>query len=101
MTGLGRALNVLSYINGGAGSDLRTFTLTCEEEKFTLPVTPWEYNVSSGQMNKVVSITQVGEALIFSNPKLRTLKFSCFFPSKKILFFFSGLSPKKGSLPIL
>lgn len=81
MTGIGRALNVLSYINGGTGSDLRTFTLTCEEEKLTLPVTPWEYSVSSGQMNKVVSITQVGEALIFSNPKLRTLKFSCFFPS--------------------
>lgn len=81
MTGIGRALNVLSYLEGGAGSSRRTFTLTCEGEKFTLPVTPWQYNVSSGQMNKVVSITQVGEALIFSNPKLRTLKFGCFFPS--------------------
>ena len=81
MTGIGRALNVLSYINGGTGSSYRTFTLTCEDEKFTLPVTPWEYTVTSGQMNKVVSITQVGEALVFSNPKLRTLRFSCFFPS--------------------
>lgn len=81
MTGIGRALNVLSYINGGTGSSYRTFTLTCEDEKFTLPVTPWEYTVTSGQMNKVVSITQVGEALVFSNPKLRTLHFSCFFPS--------------------
>lgn len=81
MTGIGRALNVLSYINGGAGSSYRTFTLTCEDEKFTLPVTPWEYTVTSGQMNKVISITQVGEALVFSNPKLRTLRFSCFFPS--------------------
>ncbi len=81
MTGIGRALNVLSYINGGTGSSYRTFTLTCEDEKFTLPVTPWEYTVTSGQMNKVVSITQVGEALVFSNPKLRTLRFNCFFPS--------------------
>lgn len=81
MTGIGRALNVLSYINGGTGSSYRTFTLTCENEKFTLPVTPWEYTVTSGQMNKVISITQVGEALVFSNPKLRTLRFSCFFPS--------------------
>ncbi len=81
MTGIGRALNVLSYINGGTGSSYRTFTLTCEDEKFTLPVTPWEYTVTSGQMNKVISITQVGEALVFSNPKLRTLRFSCFFPS--------------------
>ena len=81
MTGIGRALNVLSYINGGTGSSYRTFTLTCEDEKFTLPVTPWEYTVTSGQMNKVVSITQVGEALVFSNPKLRTLRVSCFFPS--------------------
>lgn len=81
MTGIGRALNILSYINGGSGSSHRTFTLSCDGEKFTLPVTPWEYSVSSGQMNKVVSITQVGEALIFSNPKLRNLKFSCFFPA--------------------
>lgn len=81
MTGIGRALNVLSYITGGAGSSYRTFTLTCESEKLTLPVTPWEYTVTSGQMNKTISITQVGEALVFSNPKLRTLRFSCFFPS--------------------
>ncbi len=81
MTGIGRALNILSYINGGSGSSYRTFTMTCEGESFTLPVTPWEYTVTSGQMNKTISITQVGEALIFSNPRLRTLRFSCFFPS--------------------
>lgn len=80
ITGIGRALNILSYAMGGTGSSLRTVTLTCEGEKFTLPVTPWEYSVSSGQLNKVVGITQVGEALIFSNPKLRTLRMSCFFP---------------------
>lgn len=82
-TGIGRALSLLSYLEGGSGSSRRTFTLSSEDEKFTLPVTPWEYSVSSGQMNKTVSITQVGEALVFSNPKLRTLRFGCFFPSLK------------------
>ena len=72
--------NVLaSYLLGGNG-EYRTFKLSCEGEEMTLPVTPWKYSVTTAQNNKVVDILDSGEALLFGNIKLKTLKFGCFFP---------------------
>ena len=75
--------NVLaSYLLGGDG-EYRTFKLSCEGEEITLPVTPWKYSVTTAQNNKVVDILDSGEALLFGNIKLKTLKFSCFFPNQE------------------
>ena len=82
LTGLGRALDIASFMSGGTGGAERLFTLSCNGEKLTLPVTPWEYTVNTGQGNKIVNISQVGEALIFGQPKLRTISFKCFFPNQ-------------------
>lgn len=81
-SGLGRALDIASFLSGGVGGAERLFTLSCNGEKLTLPVTPWEYTVNTGQGNKIVNISQVGEALIFGQPKLRTISFKCFFPNQ-------------------
>lgn len=71
--------NAAGFLLGGGSS--RTVTLTCEDERFVLPVTPWKYQVSMGQLNKIVDILDFGEAQLFGNPKLAKLSFSCFFPS--------------------
>lgn len=81
LSGLGRALDITSFLSGGAGGAERLFTLSCSGEKLTLPVTQWEYTVGTGQGNKIVNISQIGEALIFGQPKLRTISFKCFFPN--------------------
>ena len=81
LTGLGRALDIASFAMGGAGGAKRLFTLSCNGEKLTLPVTPWEYTVNDGQNNKIVNISQIGEVLLFGQPKLRTISFKCFFPN--------------------
>ena len=60
---LGTFLNVASMLLGGGGSK-RQVILSSEGEKVTLPVTPKKYNVKDGQMNKVVSEEQLGEALV-------------------------------------
>ncbi len=79
---LGNMLDVLSAIFATGGGTLhRQIIIQGATDTLTIPVTPSKYSITSGQQNKVVNITQVGEALVFGMPKLRTLSFSCFFPS--------------------
>ncbi|MCI1750934.1 MAG: hypothetical protein LKI17_06390 [Megasphaera cerevisiae] len=78
---LGNTLDILSAIFATGGGRLhRQVILQGATDSLTLPVTPQKYTITSGQKNKVVDITQVGEALLFGMPKLRTLSFSVFFP---------------------
>ena len=81
---LGNALEILSAFFGGTGAGRagRLVILTSGSEKLTLPVTPATYEVGTGQGDKIVSITQVGDALIFGLPKLQTLSLKCFFPAQ-------------------
>lgn len=81
--GLGNTIQVLSAIfsNGGGAGLKREIIIEGPTGKLILPVTPAKYTVGDGQKNKVVDITQVGEALVFGMPKARTLSFSGFFPS--------------------
>mgnify|MGYP007101850921 CR=1 FL=1 len=76
------ANNVASYILGNT-REYRTVVLSSGEERFTLPVTPWRYQVQTAQDNHLVDILDSGERLIFGNPKLKRLKFKCFFPAVK------------------
>lgn len=78
----GKANVLASYLLGGNG-EYRTVKLSCENENLTLPVTPWKYSVTTAQNNKVVDILDSGEALLFGNIKLKTLKFNCFFPNQE------------------
>lgn len=77
---LGTLLNVASMLFGGTGSK-RQISLSCDGEKVVLPVTPAKYRVQTGQMNKVVSVEQLGEALIFGLPSAKKLSFEGFFPN--------------------
>lgn len=86
LSGLGRALSLLSVAFGGMGRDYPKYILESQGERLVLPVTPDNYNLTNGQDNKVINITQVGEALLFGNPKLRTLSFSGFFPARDYPF---------------
>ena len=72
---------IASYLLSGGG-DYRKVILSCESEKLTLPVTPWRYDVTTSQNNKIVDILDFGEALLFGNAKLKQLKFTCFFPNQ-------------------
>mgnify|MGYP007101845646 CR=1 FL=1 len=76
------ANNIASYILGNQ-REYRTVVLSSSGERFVLPVTPWRYQVQTEQDNQLVDILDTGEALIFGNPKLKRLKFSCFFPALK------------------
>ena len=71
-------LHIASSILGG-GSVRRQIILSCNGEKITLPVTPRQYEVSTGQGNKVVNVEQVGEALVFGLPSAQRITFSSFF----------------------
>ena len=77
----GKANLIASFLLSGKG-DYRKVILSCENEKLTLPVTPWKYTVTTSQNNKVVDILDFGEALLFGNSKLKQLKFTCFFPNQ-------------------
>lgn len=80
---LWNSVNTLgSYLLGGSGTR-RSVVLTCDGDKFTLPVTPNKYNVTTGQNNQVVDIIEFGEAQLFGNPKLTRLSFTSFFPATK------------------
>ena len=57
--------------------------LSCQGERFVLPVTPSKINLMDGQNNKVMNVTQVGEILVFGMPKLQTISFSSFFPNPR------------------
>lgn len=82
MASLGNTIQVLSAIFSNGGNSLRRrIIITGPTGSLTIPVTPAKYTVGDGQKNKVVDITQVGEALVFGMPKARTLSFSGFFPS--------------------
>jgi len=74
----GNANTLGQYLLGGT-AERRTVILQSGEEKFTLPVTPWKYEVQTAQSNKTVEILDFGEALIFGNAKLKKLKFGVFF----------------------
>lgn len=75
--------NVLaSYLLGGGG-EYRKIVISDEYEELTLPVTPWKYQITTSQNNKVVDILDFGEALLFGNNRLKKLKFSCFFPNQE------------------
>ena len=76
----GNANTLGQYLLGGT-AERRTVILQSGEEKFTLPVTPWKYEVQTAQSNKTVEILDFGEALIFGNAKLKKLKFGVFFPA--------------------
>lgn len=76
---IGTLLNVASLTLGGVGS--RQVIVSGEDGKVILPVTPKKYSVKSGQMNKVVSVEQLGEALLFGLPSAKKLSFEGFFPS--------------------
>ena len=80
MTNVGKYLNLASFALGGGGTAHRQFILSADGDKLILPVTPWKYDVKTGQGNKVVGVEQLGEALIFGLPKAVTISFSCFFP---------------------
>ena len=71
--------NIGSFLMGGGNK--RQIVLNCDGEKFTLPVTPAKYEVTTGQNNRVVDILDYGEAVLFGNPQVVKLSFSCFFPS--------------------
>lgn len=79
---LGNTIEILSAIFSSGGSSVRRqVILEGPTGKLVIPVTPAKYSIGDGQKNKVVDITQVGEALVFGMPKARTLSFSGFFPS--------------------
>ncbi|WP_303164461.1 hypothetical protein [Mitsuokella multacida] len=71
--------NLGSFILGG-GVSYRQIILSCDGERFVIPVTPKTYKVETEQTNRVVDILDTGEAQLFGNRKLKRLSFSCFFP---------------------
>ncbi|WP_303815322.1 hypothetical protein [Selenomonas ruminantium] len=72
--------NLGSFLTGGNGNR-RQIILSCDGDKFTIPVTPSKYDVTTGQNNRVVDIIDFGEAQLFGNPQVVKLSFSCFFPN--------------------
>ena len=76
------AENVLENFLAGGTKEYRTVILKVDEnEKLTLPVTPWKYSVYTEQNNKIIDILDFGEILLFGNTKLKKMKVSCFFPA--------------------
>ena len=74
---------IMDIVNYAATGELyRQFILSTDDERLVLPVTPWKYDVKTGQGNKVVGVEQLGEVLIFGLPKAVKISFSCFFPSQ-------------------
>lgn len=59
----------------------RLFVIHSDTDSLILPVTPWKYGVTTGQINKTYDIIDFGEALIFGNAKLAKLKFEAWFPA--------------------
>lgn len=86
ISGLGRALSLLSVVVGKGTRERPTIILSQGEERIVLPVTPVNYEVGNEHGNKSVDITQIGEVLLFGNPKLKTLSFEGFFPAKDYPF---------------
>lgn len=72
---------ILDEVSTATGK--RLMSISTDEERFVLPVTPWKYSVQLEQNNKTVDILDYGEMLTFGHRKLHRLKFSCFFPATK------------------
>lgn len=83
---LGSVLSLLGSVLGGNHLDKPKVILVAEGERLVLPVTPVDVSFTTAQDNKTVNITQLGEALLFGMPKLRTLSFSSFLPAKEYPF---------------
>lgn len=78
-----RKANVLlDYLLGGGGEYRKVIIQGEGTQQLTLPVTPWKYQITTSQNNKIIDILDFGEALLFGNAKLKRLKFSCFFPNQ-------------------
>lgn len=73
-------INTLGSFIFGGGVSHRQIILSCDGERFVVPVTPKTYKVETEQNNRVVDILDTGEAQLFGNRKLKRLSFSCFFP---------------------
>ncbi|MCB5725951.1 hypothetical protein [Mitsuokella jalaludinii] len=73
-------INTLGSFILGGGVSHRQIILSCDGERFVVPVTPKTYKVETEQNNRVVDILDTGEAQLFGNRKLKRLSFSCFFP---------------------
>lgn len=73
-------INTLGSFILGGGVSHRQIILSCDGERFVIPVTPKTYKVETEQNNRVVDILDTGEAQLFGNRKLKRLSFSCFFP---------------------
>ncbi len=73
-------VNRLGSLALGGTTAKRQVIMSCEGERFVLPVTPSRFEVQTAQNNKTVDIIDFGEAMLFGNPGLIRLKFSTFFP---------------------
>lgn len=83
-TQIWRQANVLlEYLLGGGGEYRKVIIQGEGTRQLTLPVTPWKYQITTSQNNKVVDILDFGEAVLLGNTKLQRLKFSCFFPNQE------------------
>lgn len=83
---IGSVLSLLGAALGGNARHKPKVILTARGERIVLPVTPVDVSFTSGQNNKTINITQLGEALLFGMPKLQTLTFSSFLPAKAYPF---------------
>ena len=64
--------NAAGFLLGGGSS--RTVTLTCEDERFVLPVTPWKYQVSMGQLIDILPTDKAGGFLRSLFPEKNSVK---------------------------
>ena len=76
-------VNILSLALGNESAARRQVVLSSGSEKFTIPITPREYEIKTSQNNKTLDILDFGEAMLFGNAKLKRLSFSGFFPHPK------------------
>lgn len=74
------SINTLGTFALGGSNPKRQVIMSSENDKFTFPVTPSKFEISTTQNNKTVDIIDFGEAMLFGNPGLIRLKFSSFFP---------------------
>lgn len=76
-------VNLLSLALGNESAARRQVVLSSGSEKFTIPITPREYEIKTSQNNETIDILDFGEAMLFGNAKLKRLSFSGFFPHPK------------------
>lgn len=76
-------VNILSLALGNESAARRQVVLSSGSEKFTIPITPREYEIKTSQNNETIDILDFGEAMLFGNARLKRLSFSGFFPHPK------------------